>query len=858
MGCGRIVVLLLLSGVPAQTRLRAQELAPSRHEQPQGKKAHPVPVTAVDALGDPLPEGAIARVGTNRLRSDVYVNVIAFSADGRLLAYGSEHGRVYVANGVDGKSQFELRLVKDRIQPVTEMAFSPDGKTLAASGYWSPAIWLIDVATHKIKQTIPNTVEGQDRWSRAYQGPCMAFTPDGRTLVVGGKDGALYFWDPATGKRLARLAENPKVVLNLAMTPDGKTALTAHHGGELHLWSIVTRKHLGRLPMATAYPQLTALSPDGKAVALSASEVDIEIRDLAGKLLYKVRATAPIGGIAFTPDGTMLRAADWHGNVLSWDVNTGKSHPVLNCEGIRVSWEKDQRRGPKPTAWFRADGKMVAWSTGSVIRLWDLATGKERPQLNKFQAGIAWAGFSADGQFLRTGGQRGELITWELSTGRAAHEGKLVFPPGFRPSLRYSASAERDRIVVAVRDDQKPVAGQIRIWDPASGRVLPLPQQVTNAWNAHMTPDSRQLVTSEEGRRFGVYDCATWKPTRRIQAATDLEHDPAISADSALLATTAGDAMVRVYDFRTGRLLHSFEGPSPASCVAFSPDDRRLASGHMKLLERVFGRPGADSIQIWDLAAAREHVSIPTGHNYIRALAYSPDGRLLASCGSDGDVRVWETASGHERRRYVGHRRWVNSVDFSRDGSRLASAGSDGMAVVWRVLDIPHTVSSDADFESLWADLARDGVTAHRAIGRLVAYAKTPEYLEKRLKPARGPEPKRLDKLIVDLASSRFSDRERARQELEDLGDLAEPALRSFGSTKIPLETRRRAEALLKRLQGPVSEPPRLQQLRAIETLERIALPQARELLAALSKGAPGALLTNEAQQALRRLAKKH
>ena len=102
-------------------------------------------------------------------------------------------------------------------------------------------------------------------------------------------------------------------------------------------------------------------------------------------------------------------------------------------------------------------------------------------------------------------------------------------------------------------------------------------------------------------------------------------------------------------------------------------------------------------------------------------LAFSPDGRLVASSGGDG-VRLWESVSGQERRHYNGHPKGlVQTIDFSPDGARLASAGLDGTALVWRVFEPAPANVSSADLQALWDDLAGDGVRAHRAVGSLIA-----------------------------------------------------------------------------------------------------------------------------------------
>ena len=96
--------------------------------------------------------------------------------------------------------------------------------------------------------------------------------------------------------------------------------------------------------------------------------------------------------------------------------------------------------------------------------------------------------------------------------------------------------------------------------------------------------------------------------------------------------------------------------------------------------------------------------------------------------------------------------------------------------------------------------------------------------------------------------------REKAQEELQNLGDLAEPALRRTLDNKPTLEVRRRVQALLERLRGPVKGPELLQALRAVAVLEDIGTPKARRLLQELANGAPEARLTREARASLRRL----
>jgi hypothetical protein len=151
--------------------------------------------------------------------------------------------------------------------------------------------------------------------------------------------------------------------------------------------------------------------------------------------------------------------------------------------------------------------------------------------------------------------------------------------------------------------------------------------------------------------------------------------------------------------------------------------------------------------------------------------------------------------------------------------------------------------------------LAGDARKAHRAIFTLAGSPKQSlPFLKEHLHPAAAVDPKRVDKLLADLNSEQFAVREKAQPELEKLADLTEPALRQTLANKPSLEVRKRVQALLDRLHGPVIQPKLLQALRAVAVLEDIGTPEARRLLQELAKGATESRLTREAKASLRRL----
>jgi hypothetical protein len=229
---------------------------------------------------------------------------------------------------------------------------------------------------------------------------------------------------------------------------------------------------------------------------------------------------------------------------------------------------------------------------------------------------------------------------------------------------------------------------------------------------------------------------------------------------------------------------------------------------------------GEKKIQLWELATGKVRHEW-TGHNgaAIRALAFSPVGRFLASGSQDTTVLIW---------------------DMSCPGRN--SPGN------W--------ASTSAFLAARWQALADDNATkAFTAILDLVAApGNSLAWIQKHVKPAAPVADGHIEKLIVQLEDNRFKVRQKAMADLAQIGERAVPALDKALGGNPALETRRRLQDLRKGLSNPVLKGERLQGFRAIEVLERIGTPEARRVLQALAAGAPGALATTQAQAALARL----
>jgi WD40 repeat protein len=869
----RIVgALLLLSLAVAGAGLLARETGGARPASPgrttsaagRPKKGEQ---TRADRLGDPLPPGAVARIGTARLQGCDRVYVAAFSRDGKLFATGHSSSRARLWDARSGKLLLEMPLAvpsKPGYGPssVTTLALSPDGKLLAFGGYWSPSVCLWDVAAGKHLHTLSWWAEGWENKAFVQEGPILAFTPDGRTLVGGARDGSARLWDVRTGREVARLTGPDRAVMGMSLSPDGKTLLTVDHQGKAHLWDVAARKRLRSFDTVADRQHSHRLAPDGQTFAYTTADGSVVVRDTAeGKQRHRLGGGTKSLRLAYSPNSKSVLTAGADGVVTTWGLGTGEKLKAAVCR-LTGPDRAIAPSGPHG-AWFSPDGRAVAWAVGGTVCLWGLAAGAESPRLEGHRSAVCSVGFTADGRSLVTTTITGEVGGWDAATGAARHPIRAWLSWG--PNTRLSADRRR---AVSVTGDPRgggkpdPRYSRVCLWAPLAERPpVPLEGQTGPAFYATLTPDGRSVVATHHDGTIGVYDAPTGKLMRSLKGKPGLYY-PTFAPDGAIFAMLGSDSVLRLWDFKAGLELRNAPTPPVASCLAFSPDGKVIATGHEAHWVLAPGggmvRPGpGDWLCLWEAAGGKQLQRIRTGQRRVSAVEFSPDGRLIATAGGDGTVRLWEAISGLERRRFEGHREGVNAVSFSPDGLRLASGSDDGTALVWQVFGPGRPAPRQAELAAWWDDLAGEPAQAHRAVGALSAARSAPAFLAKRLRPVEAPGERRLTRLVADLGGERFEDREAATKELERLDVLAGPALRKALAAGPPIEASLRIKGLLEKLARPPGAPELLRGLRAVEVLERGGTAAARKALEALAKGAPEARLTQEAKVALGRLAKR-
>jgi RNA polymerase sigma factor (sigma-70 family) len=842
-------------------------------EQGAAPAAEPGPVVAAlprtDRLGDPLPAGALMRLGTARFRQGYIVGRLVFAPDGKRLGSLGWDGTFRVWEAATGQELHRLDL---HGIDGTALAFPPDGRPLAllAAGHGEVRRWDLPVPdTSSPSRAAP----GRPRKHTVPLPPanwnCLALSPDGKTLAAGitpeaGQSPQLRLWEVKQGGEPPQLRDLGRIdgtsvwpFSSITFSADGKTvAARAWQQAPTHplvLADVATATQLARLdvPAAEGREAALALAPDGRTLALGLEDRTLRLWDRTGKEVRRFEGhTDHIAAVAFSPDGNTLVSGGRDLTVRLWDVATGKE---LHCCRGHLSWVE--------AVAFSPDGRSVA-SGGQdyLVRLWDVATGKElRPQ-EGHQHWVICVAAAPDGKTAVTAGMEDTLRFWDLATGqqlRQLRHSRGIMAVAFAPDGKVLASGSFDRTV--------------RLWDVATGQELRRLRGHEDGIAAlAFSPDGKLLVSGSDDHTVRLWDTATGQELRQFRGHSEIVRAVAFAPDGQTVVSGSFDATMCQWDVTTGKKVRVFAGHSASvRAVALSPDGRALASGALTMMGAFQGAGApsgpadfADALRLWNVDTGKEVRRFPGGpeprakdRREVAGVAFSPDGRTLAAAETDGGLVLYETASGQPRRRLEGHQGKTEAVAFSADGKRVVSIGSDLTALVWDAtgrLDPGRPRRADLSprqLEESWSALAgTDAARAWEAILVLGSSEGTPSFLRERLRPVPGVDERRLARLVADLDSDQFAERDRARAELEKLGESARAALRRALDGKPSAEVRRRVEALLDKLDEPKLSPERLRAVRALEALEQLATPDARRLVEELAGGAPEAWLTREAK----------
>ena len=594
-----------------------------------------------DRYGDPLPEGAVARLGTLRMRyriGDLHYlpggTRALVSVGGELHVWDLTKGERLGAWSVTGSS-------------LRSLAVGRDGrKALVADTAGTIAEW--DIASHKVVRKLSTGSGGRSS---------VHYSPDEtRVLALDTSTSTVEEWDLATGKRLIAIKAPQPLFNRCIYGPGGTTALVAYRpaGDSVYHYDLKTGKLLKKFSGNYCVYDMT-LSPDGKRLLTGQRSQGFEWRLDGYKLLHRFRGHhgGAVTSVAYTPDGRSLFTGSRDGSVRLWDCASGK---------LVRRWFPHQRYATRIRV--SPDGKRVlTYGNDWLITETSIATGEPRLKWERHLSAVHAVAFTPDGALAVTGSGDKTLRVWRTADWQCVrtieNPGTEVHCLAVSPGGRRVVAGSKDGTVRELALD----TGELR-------HTLSGHRGYVHAV-AYLGDGTRVLSAAGDGT-VRVWDVAQEKARHVLEGHLGGVLAAAASPDGTRALSGGRDGTVREWDLEAGRSLRTIQAHRGwVEAVAYGGDGRSALSAGRDGLVIEWKLPSWRARRTFDHQAA------------VRDALFLPDGKHV--CSVAGLALVWHRRSGEQVRELAGHGGTIRAVAASPDGRWLITGSDDTTALVWEL-----------------------------------------------------------------------------------------------------------------------------------------------------------------------------